>query len=237
MRDRTGPDRTVIDMSDPEASFPVTPATTVRRVPARASYDRSLAHAILDEGLVAHVGFVSDDQPFVIPMVYGRDGDRLLLHGSVASRVARSLGDDIPVCVTVTHVDGLVLAKSQFHHSLNYRSVVILGRATRLTDDAEIEAALVTLVDHVAPGRAVETRPANRVELRQTAVLALPIEQASIKIRTGGPIDDEADLDAAVWSGVIPLGTAVGQHVPDATSGSIRPSTVVSSWTRPGAGG
>ena len=224
-------------MTGSDSTFEITPATTVRRVPARASYDRATAWSILDDGLVAHVGFVSDGRPVVIPMVYGRDGDRLILHASVAGRLARTLSAGVDVCATVTHVDALVMAKSHFHHSMNYRSVVIMGTATRLTDRDDLVRALEVLVDHVVPGRSTESRPPNRTELRQTAVLALPIEHTSVKVRTGGPVDDESDLGAPVWSGVVPLVTTPAEPRPDDTSGDLPLPGSLSPWTRPGAGG
>jgi nitroimidazol reductase NimA-like FMN-containing flavoprotein (pyridoxamine 5'-phosphate oxidase superfamily) len=192
-----------------------TEATTVKRLPARASYERDEAYAILDEGLIAHVGIAVEGQPFVIPMAYGRDGDRLLLHGSVASRLLRTLDAGARVCVTVTLLDGLVLARSQFHHSMNYRSVVVLGTATRIRDAAAAAAGLERIVDHIVPGRTLEARAGNDAELRKTTVLELPIEEASVKRRTGGPIDDEADMDLPVWAGVVPLRLATGAPVAD----------------------
>jgi nitroimidazol reductase NimA-like FMN-containing flavoprotein (pyridoxamine 5'-phosphate oxidase superfamily) len=192
-----------------------TDATTVKRLPGRASYERDEAYAILDEGLLAHVGIAVDDQPFVIPMAYGRDGDRLLLHGSVASRLLRTLDAGARVCVTVTIVDGLVLARSQFHHSMNYRSVVVLGTATRLRDPADAAAGLERIVDHIVPGRTAEARAGNDAELRQTTVLELAIEEASVKRRTGGPIDDDEDMDLPVWAGVVTLRLTTGEPVPD----------------------
>jgi nitroimidazol reductase NimA-like FMN-containing flavoprotein (pyridoxamine 5'-phosphate oxidase superfamily) len=192
-----------------------TDATTVKRLPARASYERDEAYAILDEGLIAHVGIAVDGQPFVIPMAYGRNGDRLLLHGSVASRLLRSLDAGARVCVTVTLLDGLVLARSQFHHSMNYRSVVVLGTATRLRDPLAAESGLACIVDHIVPGRTAEARAGNAEELRKTAVLELPIEEASVKRRTGGPIDDEADMGLPVWAGVVPLRVVTGAPVAD----------------------
>src|SRR4051812_47227782 len=190
-------------------------ATTVKRLPARASYERDEAYAILDEGLIAHVGIAVDGQPFVIPMAYGRDGDRLLLHGSVASRLLRTLDTGAAVCVTVTLLDGLVLARSQFHHSMNYRSVVVLGTATRVRDAAAAEGALACIVDHIVPGRTGEARPGNDAELRKTTVLALPIEAASVKRRTGGPIDDDEDMDLPVWAGVVPIRLVLGEPLAD----------------------
>lgn len=194
------------------------PSTTVRR-DDRGSYDRDLAYAILDEATIAHVGFVVDERPFVIPMVFGRDGDRLLLHGSVATRLTRSLSIGAPVCVTVTLVDGLVMARSQFHHSMNYRSVVIVGDAHRIDDPDEAERALEVVVDHIAHGRTAEARATSRVELRQTSVIEVPIDTASVKVRTGPPVDDDEDLTLDVWAGVIPVRTVYGTPEPDAITG------------------
>ena len=219
--------------SAPASSYEPTPDTTVRYA-KRASYDRAEIHRILDDGFVAHVGFATGDQPFVIPMVYGRDGDRLLLHGSVATRLMRALDKGAKVCITVTHVDGLVLARSHFHHSVNYRSVVVLGTATRLRDE-EAERAFEIIVDHAAPGRAAETRPTNDVERRQTMVLSVPIVEASAKIRTGPPIDDPDDLDADVWAGVLPLSVVAGAPIDDEhTAEGTAPATSISPWSRPG---
>jgi len=210
-----------------------TDRTTVKRAAERASDDRAAAYAVLDEGLVAHVGIQVDGQPFVIPMVYGRDGDRLILHGSVASRLMRGLAGGLPVCVTVTLVDGLVLARSAFHHSMNYRSVVIIGDARRIDDPDDVSAALDALVDHLVPGRVAELRESTPAEIRQTLVLELPIDEASLKARTGGPRDDEADLDLPVWAGVVPLHLATTEPVPDPGSvGHPVPSTVAG-WSRP----
>jgi len=197
------------------------------------SSERDAAYAVLDEGLVAHVGFVVDGQPFVIPMAYGRDGDRLLLHASVASRFARTLADGVPVCVTVTLLDGLVIARSQFHHSMNYRSVVVVGEARRITDPTEAEAALVTLVDHIIPGRSAEARPGNRVEHRRTAVLVVPLDSASLKVRSGGPTDEPEDIATGGWAGVIPLQIGVGAPVPDDLSADLDVPPSIAGFRRP----
>ncbi|MFN8028484.1 MAG: pyridoxamine 5'-phosphate oxidase family protein [Acidimicrobiia bacterium] len=186
-----------------------TARTAVRR-DERGSYDRELAYSILDEALFAHVGFVVDDAPFVIPMVYGRIDDTLYLHGAPGTRLVRTLTSGAPLCVTVTLIDALVLAKSQMHHSANYRSVVILGAARRVRGE-EAERALTVIVDHALPGRSTEARPPNASELRRTAVLAVPIEEASVKVRAGGPVDDEEDLALPVWAGIIPLTTTRGE--------------------------
>jgi len=205
----------------PEAPLRQTPHTTVRRA-ERGSQDRGLAHAILDEAFVAHVGFVVEDQPFVVPMVYGRVDDTLYLHGAPGTRLVRTLASGAPVCITVTIVDALVLAKSQLHHSANYRSLVILGRATRV-GGAEAERALRAVVDHALPGRSGEARPPTEQELRRTAVLAVPIDEASVKVRTGGPVDDDDDLSLAVWSGIVPVLTVFGDPLPDAVTGDALP--------------
>lgn len=187
---------------------------------------------MLDEGLVAHVGLVVDGQPFVIPMAYGRSGDELLLHGSVASRLQRRLAAGAPACVTVTLLDGLVLARSQFHHSMNYRSAVVFGTATRLTDDGAARRALARIVDHIVPGRTDEARPATPAELRQTSVLSLPIEAASVKVRSGPPIEDKDDLGsspwAGVWAGTVPVTTVFGAPAPDSGTGpgATRPASL-----------
>ena len=182
-----------------------TPRTTVRRLPDRARYDRATVDAILDEGLVCHVGFVDQGQPFVIPSTYARMGDRLILHGSAASRMVKILADGAPACVTVTLLDGLVLARSGFHHSMNYRSVVVLGRGTEIADPNEKRRALDAIVEHVAPGRAASLRPPSENELRATRVVALSLDEASAKVRAGPPKDDEADYALPVWAGELPL--------------------------------
>jgi uncharacterized protein len=176
----------------------------VQRTKARARYDHEVIHEILDAGLIAHVGFSTDGQPFVIPMLYARDGDALLLHGSIASRLVNALGGGIPACLSVTHVDGLVLARSHFHHSVNYRSVVAFGTAKLVADAAEKVAALARFVDAIVPGRAAESRPPDRNELAATHVLRFEIEDASAKVRTGPPKDDPADAKLSHWAGVVP---------------------------------
>jgi nitroimidazol reductase NimA-like FMN-containing flavoprotein (pyridoxamine 5'-phosphate oxidase superfamily) len=211
-----------------------TDAVTVRRKSDRADYSRAAANAILDEALIAHVGISVDDQPFVIPMVYGRDDDRLILHGSVASRLLRALDDGVRVCVTVTIVDDLVLARSQFHHSMNYRSVVVVGVARRIRDAAAAAQALACVVDHVAPGRAAEARPPTDAELRQTAVLELVIDTASVKVRAGGPIDEPEDLPLPVWAGVVPVATTFGiPAADDALDGSVALPPSLAPYRRP----
>jgi len=188
--------------SHPEAA---SERTRVRRVPQRAAYDRATIDAILDEALVCHVGLTSESQPFVMPTVHWRIGDELYIHGSAASRMMEHGGDGIPLCVTVTLVDGVVLARSAFHHSMNYRSVVILGQARIVVERDEKLDALTALVNRFSPGRAEHVRAPNPQELKATTVLALPIVEASAKVRRGGPIDDDEDLALPVWAGVIPL--------------------------------
>ncbi|MGH7857613.1 MAG: pyridoxamine 5'-phosphate oxidase family protein [Candidatus Binatia bacterium] len=187
------------------ATIPPTARTTVKQRAARGVYDRAAIHAILDEGLVAHVGFAVDGQPFVMPTVYARIGDRLYLHGSTAARMLRALRAGMPACVTVTLLDGLVLARSWFRHSMNYRSVVVLGLAREVVDRGEKLAALEAFVDHVVPGRAAGVRAPSEEELQATMVLALPIDEASAKIRSGPPIDLESDLALPCWAGEVPL--------------------------------
>jgi nitroimidazol reductase NimA-like FMN-containing flavoprotein (pyridoxamine 5'-phosphate oxidase superfamily) len=197
------------------AAFPITPATKVQRLPTRASYDRALAYSILDEALYASVGFVADGAPCVIPMAFARFGDRLVLHGSSKSRLQVMLAEAERICVTVTLVDGVVLARSAFHHSLNYRSVVVFGRAAELTAEAEKRAGLTAIVEQVLRGRSAEARPPSALELRATRVFALPIEEASVKRRAGGPIDDPEDLELPYWAGVIPLTLTAGAPLAD----------------------
>lgn len=195
--------------------FEPTERTTLKRLPKRGSYERETVYGILDEGFLCHVGFVVEGRPFVIPTGYGRDGDQLYIHGSAASRMLRTLREGVDVCVTVTLIDGLVLARSSFHHSMNYRSVVIFGRAQVLSDEALKMRALKSFTDHVMRGRWEEAREPNSSELRATLVLSLPLEEASAKIRTGPPVDDEEDYGLPVWAGVLPLGLTWGPPMPD----------------------
>ena len=194
----------------PAEDFSPTARTTLRRLPQRGSFERETVHGILDEGLVCHVGFNVDGQPFVIPTAYGRAGDLLYLHGARASRMQKALAAGRDVCVTVTLVDGLVLARSAFHHSINYRSVVVFGRARVVEDDEEKHAALEAFTEHVMPGRWAEVRWPNAQELAATTVLAIQLSEASAKVRTGPPIDDEEDYQLPVWAGVLPLGVEPG---------------------------
>jgi len=195
--------------------IPQTPRTTLKRLPKRGSYDRELINSILDEGFICHAGFIVDGKPFVIPTGYARVGDSLVIHGSQASRMLRTLGQGIDVCVTVTLVDGLVLARSAFHHSMNYRSVVVFGRATVIDDPDAKLAALRALSEHMIPGRWDEVRQPNESEMQQTTVLSLALTEGSAKVRTGPPLDDEEDYDLPVWAGVIPLRIMASSPVPD----------------------
>ena len=190
--------------------------TKVKRLPARGHYDRETINAILDEGFICHVGFVVDSQPYVIPTGYARVADQLYIHGSAASRMLRNLSKGIDVCVTVTLIDGLVLARSAFHHSINYRSVVILGKATLVEEQEEKDKALEALTEHIVPGRWADVRWPNELELKATSVLRLPIDEASAKIRTGDPKDDEEDYAMDVWAGVLPLTLTAGDPINDA---------------------
>jgi nitroimidazol reductase NimA-like FMN-containing flavoprotein (pyridoxamine 5'-phosphate oxidase superfamily) len=211
-----------------------TERTRVRRLPERAAYDRATVHAILDEGFLCHLGFVVDGQPYVIPTGYARVGDTVFLHGSTGSRLGLRPGMD--VCVTVTLVDGLVLARSAFHHSMNYRSVMAIGRLRPVTDPGEKEVALRALVEHIVPGRSDEVRGGDPRELAATAVVALPLEEVSAKVRTGPPSDDEPDYDLPVWAGVLPLALIPGEPAPDPVlDPSIPTPAHVVSWSRPGA--
>jgi hypothetical protein len=193
-----------------------TPRTRVKRQPARASYDRALAYSILDEALVCSVGVTVDTGPLVIPMAFARLRDQLILHGANKSRLMTQIAAGTPLCVSVTLVDGLVLARSAMHHSLNYRSVVIFGAAVEIVEAAPKLEALARLVEHVMPGRSQQTRPPNDVELKATRVFALPIEEASVKVRSGGPIDEPEDLELPYWAGEIPLKLHASAPISDA---------------------
>ena len=193
-----------------------TTRTRLVREADRAVYDRDASYKILDEGFLCHVGFVVDGQPFVIPTSYGRRDDALYLHGSSASRMLRQMKEGVPVCVTVTLLDGLVLARSIFNHSMNYRSVVVLGKATLVDDPAEKLEALRLLSEHVIPGRWADSRQPNERELKATSVLRLPIEEFSAKVRQGPVVDDESDYSFPTWAGVVPLDIVTGVPLDDA---------------------
>jgi nitroimidazol reductase NimA-like FMN-containing flavoprotein (pyridoxamine 5'-phosphate oxidase superfamily) len=211
----------------------ITARTQVKRLPKRGQYDRETIESILDEGFICHVGFVHDGSPVVIPTGYARSGDRLYIHGSAASRMLRSLDQGVEVCVTVTLLDGLVLARSAFHHSMNYRSVVIFGTAKAVTDEVEKNEALRLFTEHVVPGRWEQIRWPTAQELKATTVLSLPIEEASAKVRTGPPIDDEEDYAMSVWAGVLPLQLTKGSPVADSRlPQETDPGVDVTGWRR-----
>jgi uncharacterized protein len=195
--------------------FPQTERTTLKRLPKRGVYDRKLVYGILDEGFICHVGFVVEGRPFVIPTGYARVDDQLFIHGSQASRMLRTLADGIEVCVTVTLLDGLVLARSAFHHSMNYRSVVVFGRASVVEESEMKLAALIAFSEHVIPGRWNEVREPTDQELKATTVLSLPLAEVSAKVRTGPPLDDEEDYALPVWAGVVPLQLVAGRPISD----------------------
>ena len=197
------------------STFAPTPRTRVRRAPKRADYARATVEAILDEALVCHLAFVHDGQPFCIPTLHARVGDVVYVHGSAASRMVRTLAAGAPACLTVTLTDGLVLARSAFHHSMNYRSAVVVGTLHAVDDPAERERALEAFTEHLLPGRWPEVRRPNRKELKATSVLALPLAEASAKVRTGDPVDDDEDYALPVWAGVVPLTLTPGAPVPD----------------------
>ena len=198
-----------------DATLPATDRTRLRRLPARGAFDRASIDAILDEALICHIAFVADGQPYAIPTGFARVGDTIYVHGSSASRMVRALAGGLDLCLTVTLVDGLVLARSAFHHSMNYRSVVVLGKARLVEDAGEKSDALRHFTEHIAPGRWSALRPVSDQELKATAVLALPIAEASAKVRTGPPIDDEEDYGWPVWAGVVPLSFSRGEPIAD----------------------
>ena len=210
-----------------------TERTRIYRKPGRGSYDRELVHSILDEALTCHVGFVQDGQPYVIPTIHARVGETLFLHGARGNRMLKNLIDGTRCCVTATLVDELVLARAALHHSLNYRSVMVLGTASEVTDPEEKEEALRAVVEHIAPGRADEIRGADETDLKSTRVLSIPIEEASAKVRTGPPVDEEADLDLPYWAGQLPLTQSTGTPIPapDLAGDPAVPDSI-KSWSR-----
>ncbi len=215
-------------------TFAPTLRTILKRLPNRGKFDRDVVYKILDEAFVCHVGFIVDGQPVVIPTAYGRVDDRFYIHGSAASRMLRTVEEGVDVCVTVTLVDGLVLARSAFHHSINYRSVVIFGRASAVEDPREKFDALRSFTQHVVPDRWAEVREPNDSELKATIVLYLPLMEASAKVRTGPPIDDEADYAIPVWAGEIPLRLVAGAPVADPRlPPGIDPPQYVRDYSRP----
>jgi uncharacterized protein len=195
--------------------FARTERTQIKRLPKRGVYERERIYSILDEGFICHLGFVVDAQPYVIPTGYVRVEDTLYIHGSAASRMLRTASAEINVCFTVTLVDGFVLARSVFHHSMNYRSVVVLGTARLIIDNAEKSTALAHFTNHIVPGRWDEARLPTEQELKATSVLALDIVEASAKVRTGPPLDDEEDYSVPIWAGVVPIHSCIGDPVPD----------------------
>jgi nitroimidazol reductase NimA-like FMN-containing flavoprotein (pyridoxamine 5'-phosphate oxidase superfamily) len=214
-------------------NFRQTQRTTIRRLPKRGVYDRELVYGILDEGFICHVSFAVDGQPFVIPTGYARDDDQLYIHGSQVSRMLRTLSQGIDVCVGVTLVDGLVLARSAFHHSVNYRSVVIFGNATVVEEKQAKLAALFAFSEHVIPGRWNEVREPTEQELKATTVLSLPLVEVSAKVRSGPPIDDEEDYALNVWAGVLPLRIAAAEPVSDPRlPDSIKPPAYTLQYSR-----
>lgn len=196
-------------------TYTPTARTQVKRLAKRAVYEKSQVHAILDEGFLCHVGFAVEGQPYVIPTGYARVEDRIYIHGSAASRMLRTLDQGVDVCLTVTLVDGFVLARSAFHHSMNYRSVMVLGKARLVTDPEEKLLALRSFTNHIVPGRWDEVRQPTEQELKSTSVLALPLNEVSAKVRTGGPIDDEEDYALPIWAGVVPIRTRAGEPLAD----------------------
>jgi uncharacterized protein len=208
-----------------------TERTTLRRLPERAAYDRQTVHAILDEGFVCHVAFAIDGQPYALPTGYARVGETIYLHGSSGSRLGLRPG--MRVCVTVTLLDGLVLARSAFHHSFQYRSAMVLGHTRLVADPAEKEKALRALVEHIVPGRAADVRGGDGKELAATAVLAVPLEEVSAKVRIGDPKDDEEDYALPVWAGILPLALVPGAPVPDPLlDPSIPEPPYLAAWSR-----
>jgi nitroimidazol reductase NimA-like FMN-containing flavoprotein (pyridoxamine 5'-phosphate oxidase superfamily) len=212
-------------------TYQATDRTTLRRLPERARHDSETVHSILDEGFICHVAFVVDGQPYALPTGYARIGETLYLHGSTGSRLGLRPGMD--VCVTVTLLDGIVLARSAFHHSFQYRSVMVLGRTRLVTDLGEKDAALGALVEHFMPGRSADARPGSRREMAATAVLAVPLEEVSAKVRTGDPKDDEEDYALPVWAGILPLALTPGDPVPDSRlDPTIDVPSYVKDWNR-----
>ncbi|HEX5615941.1 MAG TPA: pyridoxamine 5'-phosphate oxidase family protein [Acidimicrobiia bacterium] len=215
------------------ATFEPTARTKVRRKADRARYDAATVHAILDEALLAHVAFTVDGQPWIVPMTYARVGDTLYFHGARANHALGALADGAPACISVTLLDGLVLSRSSFHHSMNYRSVVVFGTGHEVVDADEKHAAVQAVVEHVVPGNTGVARPPTDAELRATLVVAVPLVEASAKVRTGPPIEEPDDLALAVWAGVIPIATVFGAPVAD---GDVLPGVTVpahvASYTR-----
>jgi nitroimidazol reductase NimA-like FMN-containing flavoprotein (pyridoxamine 5'-phosphate oxidase superfamily) len=214
-------------MSDAEVA--TTDRTKVRRLAERGRYDWETIHSILDEGLICHLGFAVDGRPWVMPTTYVRVDDHLYVHGAAANFALKTLASGVDACVTVTLLDGLVLARSAFHHSMNYRSVMIFGRAERVDDPQEQYDSMVAIVEHLVPGRSADTRLPSEIELRKTLIVRLELDECSAKVRTGGPIDDEEDMDLGFWAGVLPLSIVPGPPVPDVAEPV---PDYLSRWTR-----
>lgn len=208
--------------------FKPTKRSRIKRLPKRAHYDRATVHAILDAGAICHVGYVIDGKPYVTPTAYWRKGEHVYWHGSSASRMLRTIAAGSPVCLTVTHLDGMVMARSAFHHSVNYRSVMVFGKATVVTDRAHKLEALEDFVERLYPGRWATLRPVNEQELKATTVLGMDLTEASAKIRTGPPVDDEEDYALPIWAGVVPVTIATGAPIDDARNlpGVARPGNL-----------
>ncbi len=208
--------------------FKPTKRSRIKRLPKRAHYDRATVHAILDAGAICHVGYVIDGEPYVTPTAYWRKGEHVYWHGSSASRMLRTIAAGSPVCLTVTHLDGMVMARSAFHHSVNYRSVMVFGKATVVTDRAHKLEALEDFVERLYPGRWATLRPVNEQELKATTVLGMDLTEASAKIRTGPPVDDEEDYALPIWAGVVPVTIATGAPIDDARNlpGVARPGNL-----------
>jgi uncharacterized protein len=216
------------------SEYPETERTRIFRKPGRGSHDRELVHSILDEALTCHVGFVVEGQPFVIPTIHAREGETLYLHGARGNRMLRALGDGVECCVTVSLFDQLVLARSAQHHSLNYRSAMVFGAAREVTDPEEKQRALRAVIEHIAPGRSEQVRGPNETELRSTKVLAIPIDEASAKVRTGHAADDEEDLSLPYWAGLLPVTQVAGEPIPAPDlNGDIPVPEHVTRWSRP----
>ena len=212
--------------------------TQVRRLPKRGQYDPAVVHSILDEGFICHVAFIHDGSPVVIPTSYARSGDIVYIHGSAASRMLRTLEQGVPVSIAVTLVDGIVLARSAFHHSMNYRSVVIFGTAVAVTDPGEKNEALRLFTEHLVPGRWAEVRQPAPQELKATTVLKVTLDEASAKMRVGGPIDDEEDYALPIWAGVLPLKTTVGEPLnDDRLQSGVAVGPHIAGWSRGSSGG
>ena len=213
----------IVDHGDP---IQPTARTTVRRHKERAEFDRPAVYAILDEGFICHAACAVDGTVWMIPTAYGRVGDRLLLHGAAANHVLKAAAEGAELTVTVTLIDGLVLARSTFNHSLNYRSVVIFGRGTDIGDPVEKAEALTAIVEHMLPGRTEDARSPTPIELTKTRVVSVPLDEVSAKVRSGGPIDEEADVELPVWAGVLPLRPVAGTPIPDADNkaGAVAPT-------------